>query len=67
MQVKHAENEFNEKHDTQVPIMQQNPQIEPLWNMNFDCSCGKMGLGAGIWLYNPITNQAQGYSYVQTI
>eukprot|EP00253_Pinus_taeda_P004916 PITA_04916 len=44
-QVKQAENEFNEKHDTQVPIMQQNPETEPLWNMTFDGSCGKIGSG----------------------
>ena len=31
--------------------------------MTFEGSCGKIGSRAGFWLYNPITNQAQGYSY----
>lgn len=43
--------------------MQQNFETEPLCNMTFDGSCGKTRSGAGIWLYNPTTNQAQGYSY----
>jgi len=31
--------------------------------MTFDGSCGKTGVGVGVWLYNSKTNQAKGYSY----
>jgi len=62
-QAKQAENEFDEKHNTQVPTMQQNSETEPLWNMAFNGSCGKTRSGVRMWLYNLTTNQAQSYYY----
>ena len=47
-QVKQEENDLSEGLDTQTPIIQQEPEIKPLWNMTFDGSCGKMGPGAGV-------------------